>query len=166
MSSDAHLRRDHGTPPSSSPYIDWGPDLPGQYDGGRARVLVANPTTLYLVWETPTSPARWRLDLLVDGHRRATLEIDGAGREAWLQVSARSRGEVHLLRDEVHVATLPFETPPDAPSDDTSERWGRLDGHGQMRAAGPIGGRALGPDAIAPNASSSAASSSSVVRGA
>jgi len=159
MSSDAHLRRDHGTLQSSDPYIDWGPDLPGKYDGGRARLLVANPTSLFVTWESGLQPQRWRLELVVAGVTTRVLELAGDAGDAWIQVPARTRGEVRLVRDGAHVATLPFETPPDAPSDDTSERWGRLDAQGHVRPAQSIGGTALGVEQLlgrgAPAASSS-----------
>lgn len=149
MASEAHLRRDHGTPTSTEPYIDWGPDLPGRYDGGRARVLVANPRALFVTWETATPPAGWRLDVVIGGEREQTIELGGDASETWVSVRPRLEGEVRLFREGERVATLPFETPPDAPSDDTSERWARVDERGQVHAASSIGGTALGPEAIA-----------------
>lgn len=146
MSSDAHLRRDHGTVESSDPYIDWGPDLPARYPGGRARLLVTNPWTLYLTWETEANPERWRVEVeRADG---VTLEAaDHAGRlsDLWLRVPARTRGVVHLSRDGVRVASLPFATPPDAPSDRAGdERWALIDEGGHVHDATPVGGRPLG----------------------
>lgn len=163
-SSDAHLRRDHGTPTSSDPYIDWGPDLPGRYDGGRARLLVANPRALFVTWESGSQPERWRLDVVVDGGLSRTVELAGHAGDAWLSVAPRTRGEVRLVRDGVHVATLPFETPSEGPSEDTSERWGRTDPQGQMHAAANVGGTALGPEPLVPG-EASAPSSSSTARG-
>jgi hypothetical protein len=161
MSSDAHLRRDHGTPTSTDPYIDWGPDLPGRYDGGRARVLVANPRALFLTWETTTPPERWRVEVWLGEAHERTVDLAGDASEVWIAVGSNTRGELRLVRDDVHVATLPFETPADGPSADTSERWARIDSHGQMRATPSIGGTALGPEAIAPIAGDGATSSGS-----
>jgi hypothetical protein len=136
MSSDAHLRRDHGTPTETSPYIDWGPDLPSRYEGGRARLLVANPTTLYVSWESDlAAPEKWTVETRIEGAPLggAPLKTDlpGGLLDLWIKVPAGSRGEVHLTRDDATVAILPFRTPPDRPSANTSERWGRLgaDGH-------------------------------------
>lgn len=130
MSSDAHLRKDHGTPSPSSPYIDWGPDLPSHYAGGRARLLVANPHALYLVWESDLpSPGAWRLELTVQGALLEALDLPGGIMDAWLTAPAGTRGEVALFRDGAKIATLPFTTPPAGPSEpapEEAERWGRL----------------------------------------
>lgn len=158
MSSDAHLRRDHSTPSApigSDPYIDWGPDLPGRYDGGRARVLVANPHALFVTWESGSTPAGWRVELQVlGGHGEPgatmSLSLPGVATDAWLSAPARARGVIRLFHDGSLVATLPFETPPDMPSDDVSERWGRVDDHGALQAASAVDGRAIGPEAIGP----------------
>jgi hypothetical protein len=134
MSSDAHLRRDHGTPSSNDPYIDWGPDLPGRYEGGRARALVANAHAVFVTWETATPPTSWQLEVAIGGETLQSLTIPGGASDHWLQVPARSRGEISLVRDGVRVAVLPFATPPEAPSDDLGERWGRVDSHGELHA--------------------------------
>jgi hypothetical protein len=130
MSSDAHLRKDHGTASPTSPYIDWGPDLPSHYTGGRARLLVANPIALYAVWESDLpSPNTWRLELVVQGALLEALDLPGGIMDAWLRAPAGTRGEVHLLRDGERVATLPFSTPPAGPTEavpEGAERWGRL----------------------------------------
>ena len=163
MSSDAHLRRDHGTPSGigSAPYIDWGPDLPGRYDGGRARVLVANPHTLFVTWESGSTPAGWRVELHVHGGSSMTLSMPGVATEAWLSAPARARGLIRLFHDDALVATLPFETPPDAPSDDVTERWGQVDDHGTVHAVAGVDGRAIGPDAISASAGYGVPTSSS-----
>lgn len=134
MSSDAHLRRDHGTPSSNDPYIDWGPDLPGRYEGGRARALVANAHAVFVTWETATPPDSWQLEVVLGGQVVQSLTIPGGAGDHWLQVPARSRGEIRLARDGVRVAVLPFSTPPEAPSDDLGERWGRVDAQGALHA--------------------------------
>lgn len=144
MSSDAHLRRDHGTVESSDPYIDWGPDLPGRYSGGRARLLVTNPWTLYVTWESESTPERWRLEIeREDGVMLEAADHAGGLSDLWLRVPARTRGVVHLSRDGVRVASLPFATPPDAPSERTEESWALIDQGGHVHDAAPIGGRAL-----------------------
>jgi hypothetical protein len=148
MSSDAHLRRDHGTVTPNVPYIDWGPDLPARYAGGRARLLVANPRTLYLTWETAASPGRWRVEVEgADGALLQASDLAGGRSDAWLHVGPRMRGRVHLARDGERVATLPFATPPDAPSERSDERWGIMDAGGHVVDAVPLGGRALGVQA-------------------
>lgn len=134
MSSDAHLRRDHGTPSSTDPYIDWGPDLPGRYEGGRARALVANAHSVFVTWETATPPDSWQLEVVLGGEVVQTLSVPGGASDHWLRVPARSRGEVRLARDGVQVATLPFSTPPESPSEDLVERWGRIDASGELHA--------------------------------
>lgn len=146
MSSDAHLRRDHGTVESSDPYIDWGPDLPARYPGGRARLLVTNPWTLYLTWETEARPERWRVEVeRSDGVRLEAADHAGGLSDLWLRVPARTRGVVHLSRDGVRVASLPFATPPDAPSSELGdERWALIDEGGHVHDASPVGGRPLG----------------------
>lgn len=130
MSSDAHLRKDHGTASSTSPYIDWGPDLPSHYAGGRARLLVANTTALYAVWESDLpSPNSWRLELVVQGALLETLDLPGGIMDAWLRAPAGAKGEVVLMRDGVKVASLPFSMPPAGPSEpapEEAERWGRM----------------------------------------
>lgn len=166
MSSDAHLRRDHGTLTSSDPYIDWGPDLPGKYDGGRARLLVANPRALFVTWESGLQPNRWRLELVVAGVTLRVIELAGDAGDAWVSVSPRTHGEVRLVRDGALVATLPFETPPDAPSEHTAERWGRVDEHGHVLATASVGGTALGPELLAPGEVPGSATTSSSRRGA
>jgi len=166
MSSDAHLRRDHGTLPSSDPYIDWGPDLPGKYDGGRARLLVANPRALFVAWESGLQPERWRLELVVAGVTLRVIELAGDAGDAWVQVSPHTRGDVRLVRDGALVATLPFETPPDAPSEDGAERWGRVDEGGHVQAAASVGGTALASEELEPGPGPGGATSSSSQRGA
>lgn len=147
MSSDAHLRKDHGTPTPSGLYIDWGPDLPSHYPGGRARVLVANPTALYVVWESDLpSPSQWRLEVIVQGALLQALELPGGFMDCWLTAPAGTRGEVHLLRDGERLATLPFSTPPAGPSDfapEDDERWARLDEAGLLIDTSRIAGYAL-----------------------
>jgi hypothetical protein len=145
MSSDAHLRRDHGTPIETSPYIDWGPDLPSRYEGGRARLLVANPTTLYLSWESDLeTPKRWRVETHTEGLDVKAADLPGGASDLWIKVPASSRGEVHLLREETTLAILGFRTPPDRPSPLTDERWGRLDEGGQVKEdVLPVIGRPL-----------------------
>ncbi len=150
MSSDAHLRRDFGTPQSTAPYIDWGPNLPGKYDGGRARLLIANPRALFVTWETGLQPNQWRLEVAIGGETKRVLELAGDAADAWIAVTPRTRGEVRLLRDGQHVATLPFETPPDAPSNDVSERWARVDASGAVQEGASIGGNALTVELIVP----------------
>lgn len=123
-------------------YIDWGPDLPARYPGGRARVMVANPTTLYVSWESDApAPERWYLEVRVDGQRTESLEIPGKGSDAWFQVPARTRGHVHLVRvgggHRTEVAVLPFATPPAGPSDALEERWGRRAATGELVADVP-----------------------------
>lgn len=131
MSSDAYLRKDHGTASPTSPYIDWGPDLPSHYPGGRARLLVANPTALYVVWESDlAAPARWRLELVVLGALLEAVDLPGGFMDTWLQAPAATQGEVHLFRDGERVAALPFSTPPAGPSDfaaEPEERWGAVE---------------------------------------
>lgn len=166
MSSDAHLRRDHGTQTSSDPYIDWGPALPGKYDGGRARLLVANPRALFVTWESGLQPERWRVELVVAGVTLRVIELAGDAGDAWVPVSPHTRGEVRLLRDGALVATLPFESPPDAPSEDTEERWGRVDTQGHVQPAESVGGNALGPELLEPGQEPGGLSSSSAQRGA
>jgi len=145
MSSDAHLRRDHGTVESSDPYIDWGPDLPARYPGGRARLLVTNPWTLYLTWETESPARRWRIEVeRADGVTLEAADHAGGLSDMWLRVPARTRGVVHLSRDGERVASLPFSTPPDAPSDRSDERWALIDEGGHVHDAASIGGRAIG----------------------
>ena len=165
MSSDAHLRRDHGTPTSSDPYIDWGPDLPGKYDGGRARLLVANPRALFVTWESGLQPDRWRLELVVAGITLRVIELAGDAGDAWINVSPRTHGEVRLLRDGALVATLPFESPPDMPSEQSEEHWGRLDEQGHVRPAASIGGNALGAELLDQGQAPSSAASASSQRG-
>jgi len=144
MSSDAHLRKDHGTLPESGPYIDWGPDLPARYSGGRARLLVANPWTLFVTWESASAPERWGLELeRADGSSLEVAELAGGTSDAWIRVPAKTRGVVHLLRDGVRVAALPFATPPDAPSNNLDERWGLIDATGEVHEAQAVDGRAL-----------------------
>lgn len=130
MSSDAHLRKDHGTTSPLSPYIDWGPDLPSRYEGGRARLLVANPTALYAVWESDRpAPTHWRLELIVQGALLDAMDLPGGFMDAWLRAPAGTSGEVVLYREGERVATLPFATPPATPSDvlpEEAERWGKL----------------------------------------
>ncbi len=166
MSTSSQLQSGIGAAPQASdagdgtavsngtgPYIDWGPALPDAYPGGRARLMVANPTTVVVAWETEVaSPAAWQLELVVDGWitlMRRTLP--GEAREAWIQVAARTRGAMLLARgtgpEAQVVAVLPFETPPDAPSTHTQERWGRLDAHGHLHhdARVVVGRAIIGP---------------------
>lgn len=130
MSSDAYLRKDHGTTSPTSPYIDWGPDLPSHYPGGRARLMVANPTALYAVWESDLpAPKAWRLEVTVQGALLEAIELPGGIMDAWLNAPAGTHGEVVLFRDGDAIATLPFSTPPGGPSDaapEEAERWGKL----------------------------------------
>ncbi len=145
MSSDAHLRRDHATPTETSPYIDWGPDLPSHYEGGRARLLVANPTTLYLSWESDLeAPERWRVETHMEGQQVKGADLPPGASDLWIKVPASSRGEVHLLREDATLAILGFRTPPDRPSPLTDERWGRLDDSGHVKEdVLPVIGRPL-----------------------
>ncbi len=127
-------------------FIDWGPDLPGRFPTGRARLLVVNPTTLHLSWEVPATSARasaeaWLAEVRVDGgivsesQRVPTVPGYFAG-SCWLTVSPKTSGVVRLLSVEGglarRVADLPFETPPAAPSNDFTERWGSLDRLGSL----------------------------------
>lgn len=170
MSTSSRLQepKDAAFPPSTEPYVDWGPPLPDQYTGDRARVIVANPTTVYVAWETSQRPPDgWRLEVVVDGGIVLQRVLVGAEtREHWLAVAPRTRGAVHLARGAAGsglVAVLPFETPPDAPSTNTNERWGRLDAHGHLhRDARVVPGRGIGPGYEAPFDVSTSAYSSSV----
>jgi len=131
---------------SSGVYIDWGPDLPARYPGGRARVLVANPTTIFVGWESDRpAPDRWALHVEIDGGPGFVAEVPGKSPDVWLQVPAGSRGRVHLVRVDAaavpgdvatleELAVMPFRTPPAGPSWRTDERWGRLGPRGQMIA--------------------------------
>jgi hypothetical protein len=127
-------------------FIDWGPDLPGRFPTGRARLLVVNPTTLHLSWEVPATSARaaaeaWLAEVRVDGGIVAESQrvpaVPGyfAG-SCWLTVSPRTEGVVRLLSVEGgiarRVADLAFETPPAGPSTDFTERWGSLDRLGSL----------------------------------
>lgn len=139
-----------GVSNGTGPYIDWGPALPDAYPGGRARLMVANPTTVLVTWETEVaSPAEWQIELVVDGWiTLMRLTLPGDAREAWIQVAPRTRGAMLLERgsgtEAQVVAVLPFETPPDAPSTNTQERWGRLDAHGHLHHdARVVAGRAI-----------------------
>ena len=166
MSSDAYLRKDHGTASPTSPYIDWGPDLPAHYPGGRARLLVANPTALYVVWESDlAAPARWRLELTVQGALLEAVDLPGGFMDTWLQAPAATRGEVHLFRDGERVATLPFSTPPAGPSDfavEAEERWGSLE-DGVLVDTSRIAGYAL-EDVSGPTSATSPSNPSSSPR--
>lgn len=153
-------------------YIDWGPDLPARYPGGRARVLVANPTTLFVSWETERpSPDRWIVEIALAHGGGHALEIPGKSPDVWVHAPAGARGHVHLIRVEggarETVASLPFRTPPDGPSWRTDERWGRLRGDGVMVAdvspprggrievEAPLGHAAVGYEAAQPGSSGS-----------
>jgi len=132
----------------SGVYIDWGPDLPARYPGGRARVLVANPTTLFVSWETErAAPDRWIVEVRLAHGGGHAVEIPGKSPDVWVHAPAGARGHVHLIRldggSREEVAALPFRTPPDGPSWRTDERWGRLRGDGLMVAdvSAPRGGR-------------------------
>jgi hypothetical protein len=131
---------------SQAVFIDWGPDLPGRFPTGRARLLVVNPTTLHLSWEVPATSARasaeaWLAEVRVDGgivsesQRVAAVPGYFAG-SCWLTVSPRTVGVVRLMSVEGgiarRVADLPFETPQAAPSTDFTERWGSLDRLGSL----------------------------------
>jgi hypothetical protein len=127
-------------------FIDWGPDLPGRFPTGRARLLVVNPTTLHLSWEVPATSAHasadaWIAEVRVDdGIVRESRRVESVpgyfANSCWLTVSPRTSGVVRLLSTEGglarRVADLPFETPPAAPSTDFTERWGTLDRLGSL----------------------------------
>ncbi|MFO0749445.1 MAG: hypothetical protein U1F43_27820 [Myxococcota bacterium] len=133
-------------------YIDWGPDLPARYPGGRARLMVANPTTIYVAWETDApAPEHWAIELHVDGRATQSFEVPGKASDGWFQVPAAARGAVHLVRvgdgQRFDVAVLPFATPPAGPSDALEERWGRQDESGSVTAVAAVPGGRIDDDA-------------------
>lgn len=137
---EARARRASTQVAPSGPYIDWGPDLPARYSGGRARVIVANPHTIFVSWESDlAAPDRWLVEVDIGHGEPTTYEVPGKTPDLWAQVPARTSGVVRLARVEgeqkVEVAALPFETPADGPSWRTDERWGRL-GRGGSLAQG------------------------------
>lgn len=175
------MREPHPVPTSTRPstdapatepgaYIDWGPELPESFGSGRARLMVANPTTLHLSWETAAGSAlasatAWLIEVRRDADGVvSTWRVDGdAGRRSyncWMTVAPRTTGMVRLLGEVDgqlrRVADLTFSTPGDAPSEDLTERWGTLDRlDGSVHAAPAVAGQRVDVAGSGPSPSSS-----------
>lgn len=156
--------------PEPGVYVDWGPALPESFGSGRARLMVVNPTTLHLSWETADGSAlagatSWAIEVRGgDDGLLSTWRVDAdGGRSAytcWMTVPSRTAGTVRLLGELDgqlrRVADLAFATPGDAPSQDLSERWGALDRlDGQVQEAAAVSGQRVDVAGTGPSPSSS-----------
>jgi len=151
---EARARRASTQIAPSGPYIDWGPDLPARYAGGRARVIVANPHAIFVSWESDLgAPDHWLVEVDVGLGEPTTYEVPGKTPDLWAQVPARTSGVVRLARveagEKIEVAALPFETPADGPSWRTDERWGRLGRQGQVAAGAVVVGNRVEESGLA-----------------
>ncbi len=126
-----------------------GADLPVDYPTAEARVLVANPTTVWAEWGRHDHASSFVLRALVDGTTEVScVEVPGHSRDAWVTVWPGSRGVLTVDAvgpdGNVRLAELPFATPVDGPSSSSATRWGRLDAYGNLhRDAPPVEGKAV-----------------------
>lgn len=145
--SSTSAPRNPEVPTHGDTFIDWGPDLPDTFGSGRARLMVVNPTTLHLSWETAAesqlaAAEAWIAEVRVDGAvLKATFRVEGSPgkhtHNCWMSVEPKTSGFVRLLAVQngqtKRVADLDFTTPAAGPSSDFAETWGSLDRIGGMR---------------------------------
>ena len=148
--SSSSLSREAAAPCET--YIDWGPELPSEFASGRARLMVVNPTTLHLSWETASGTSladaeAWLAEVRSgQAGLQSTYRIEGIPNlhsyNCWMTVEPKSSGFVRILAvvdgQIRRVADLSYTTPADRPSSDLTERWGSLDplgGHVRSQAA-------------------------------
>lgn len=115
----------HPAPREPSPFIDWGPELPGRYHEDTIRLMVQSPTRIYVYWEL-AGPAEGA-QLLVDEEGASWVEardLPEVG-EQWITTAADRSYRVRVLGagGEELLVSNPVRTPRDRASEQQESRW-------------------------------------------